>query len=67
MKPYTDADVDLAAEGIAREWGYGGLAEVDSLPDTGGVPECVQARASARAVLDALAAAGRLAPTERQS
>jgi len=58
--PYTDADLDLVAEGIAREWGYDSLAEVDSVPDTEGT----QARASARAALDALAAAGRLAPAD---
>lgn len=61
MKPYTEADIETAAEGIVREWGYDSLAEVDSLPDAGGVPECVQARASARAALDALATAERLA------
>lgn len=55
---YTDEDVEVAAGGIAREWGYDSLAEVDSVPDTEGV----QARNSAEAALRALAARGRLVP-----
>ena len=63
MKPYTDADIETVAGGIVREWGYDSLAEVDALPPEGdGVSEGVQARASAQAALDALAAAGRLLP-----
>ncbi|WP_431976156.1 hypothetical protein [Micromonospora haikouensis] len=54
---YTDADVDLVAETIAQAWGYRNLANMDAVPD---VREGLGARADARAVLDALAAAGRL-------
>ncbi|MFI2663708.1 hypothetical protein [Micromonospora carbonacea] len=54
---YTDADITLAAEAIARVWGYRSLAEIDSVPDVEGP----RVKADARAVLDALAAAGRLA------
>lgn len=58
-KPYTDADVGLAVEAIARSLGHASVAAMDVALDQGSA-EIV--RAEARAVLDALAAAGRLAP-----
>ena len=56
----TPEEVELAADAIAKVWGYSNLAAADSVQD--GDPYAV--RKSARAVLAALAEAGRLAPAE---
>jgi hypothetical protein len=57
-RPYTDADVETAAAAIAHAWGYADLTALDAVPDMEGP----RARVDARAVLDALAAAGRINP-----
>jgi hypothetical protein len=55
------ADVELAAEALAREWGYDSLAEVDSVRDREG--EAV--RSAVRAVLAAFD--GRLLPADAET
>lgn len=57
--PHLDSDVETVAAAIADTWSQS-LAEMDAIGPTGGLA----VRDDARRILDALAAAGRLAPTD---
>ena len=57
--PYTDADVEIVAGAIAATWGRT-FAEMDAE----GPADGLAVRDDARRILDALAAAGRLAPVD---